>query len=344
MYRDESKDGTTPSSTEVLRRIKDLEARRPFISGTEYRQAKAEIRDWALGKIPLTDDLGNPDDRAKPMPVSSLFNPSGTLTEAGSEYQEYLFKERNKATNLYAASGNRDRLDRVLQKIGDWKKLKVQAQSSPSYQKQWNEKCQKAERDWWGNKKVQSSASTDPSLFSPDAFRRMNAEKDAALNRADWDCARKVNRQMQVEYNKEEAVWGDRDATQKDIRTAHWNDFKSAAGDVLLGAMKAAWDAFRKGYESAYENAKRASDEHRNRGANYSRPNRPVKPPRSPYDVLGLRENAQWREVKSAYRKAMMDLHPDRVSQTGMDPKTATARTQEVNAAYVELEHQMCPS
>jgi hypothetical protein len=33
-------------------------------------------------------------------------------------------------------------------------------------------------------------------------------------------------------------------------------------------------------------------------------------------------------------------LIPDRASQTGMDPKMATARTQEVNAAYVELENQ----
>ena len=31
-------------------------------------------------------------------------------------------------------------------------------------------------------------------------------------------------------------------------------------------------------------------------------------------------------------------LIPDRALQTGMDPKMATARTQEVNAAYVELE------
>jgi len=30
----------------------------------------------------------------------------------------------------------------------------------------------------------------------------------------------------------------------------------------------------------------------------------------------------------------------NRASQTGMDPKMATARTQEVNAAYVELENQ----
>jgi hypothetical protein len=33
-------------------------------------------------------------------------------------------------------------------------------------------------------------------------------------------------------------------------------------------------------------------------------------------------------------------LIPDRASQTGMDPEMATARTQEVNAAYVELENQ----
>ena len=109
-------------------------------------------------------------------------------------------------------------------------------------------------------------------------------------------------------------------------------------GVAAAGAMKAAWDAFRNSYEGAYENAKRTGEENNNRGADSSHPSEPSKRTRSPYDVLGVRENAPWREVKSAYREAMMNLHPDRVSQTGMDPKTATARTQEVNAAYVELE------
>jgi hypothetical protein len=113
-------------------------------------------------------------------------------------------------------------------------------------------------------------------------------------------------------------------------------------GEACADGMKAAWDAFRTGYESAYEDAKRARAESNNRGANSSRPSQPAKPWRSPYDVLGVCENAPWSEVKSAYRAAMMNLHPDRVSQTGIDPKTATARTQEVNAAYVELENQRC--
>jgi curved DNA-binding protein CbpA len=291
------------------------------MSDAQYRQSKAKIQDWALGKIPLTDDLGHLDDRAKPMPASNFFNPNGTLAKAGSEYQEHLFKERKQATNLYSEIGNRGRLDSVLQEIGDWKKLKNQAQSSPSYQKQRDESHQKVERDWWGNKKIQSSASTDPRHFSPEAFKRMNAERDAAYNRGDWDHAREVNRQMQIEYNKEEAVWGDRDATKKEIGTAHWNEFKSAAGDVLLGAMKAVWDAFRKGYATAYEDAKRAHDANNNRGSNSYRPSEPVERRRSPYDVLGVRENAPWSEVRSAYREAMMNLHPDRVSQTGMDQR-----------------------
>jgi hypothetical protein len=36
-------------------------------------------------------------------------------------------------------------------------------------------------------------------------------------------------------------------------------------------------------------------------------------------------------------------LIPDRASQTGMDPKMATARTQEVNAAYVEWKISLAP-
>jgi len=126
--------------------------------------------------------------------------------------------------------------------------------------------------------------------------------------------------------------------------TPRWVDV--LVGAITLGAagaegVKAAWDTFREGYESAYANAKRASEESNNRGTNSSRPSEPNKARRSPYDVLGVRENSPWSEVKSAYRKAMMDLHPDRVSQTGIDPRTATTRTQEVNAAYVELEFQM---
>jgi hypothetical protein len=110
-------------------------------------------------------------------------------------------------------------------------------------------------------------------------------------------------------------------------------------GAAVAGEVKAAWDAFRKGYGSAYEDAKRESEENNNRDANSSRESEPDKPRRSPYDVLDVDENAPWSEIKSAYREAMKKLHPDRVSQTGIDPKTATVRAQEVNAAYVELEY-----
>jgi hypothetical protein len=112
----------------------------------------------------------------------------------------------------------------------------------------------------------------------------------------------------------------------------------AAAGAV---GMKAAWNAFREEYDRAYEDAKRAHNRNSNRGEKSNHPTEPSKTHRSPYSVLGVRENAPWSEVKSAYRKAMMNLHPDRISQTGMDPTKATARTQEVNAAYVDLESRL---
>jgi DnaJ-class molecular chaperone len=93
-----------------------------------------------------------------------------------------------------------------------------------------------------------------------------------------------------------------------------------------------AWDAFRHVYETAYSDAQRAKETHRQ--------NQQAKPHRSPYDVLGVRESAPWPEIKSAYRKAMMELHPDRVMHTGIKVETAVLRTQEVNAAYVELENR----
>jgi DnaJ domain len=139
------------------------------------------------------------------------------------------------------------------------------------------------------------------------------------------------------EWAKAVALRPERYATPRWVRVL--------VGVITLGVagaegVKTAWDIFREGYENAYENAKRASAESNNGGTNSSRPSDPNKPRRSPYDVLGVHENAPWSEVKSAYRKLMMDLHPDRVSQTGRDPRTATARTQEVNAGYVELENQ----
>jgi DnaJ domain len=167
--------------------------------------------------------------------------------------------------------------------------------------------------------------------------------------RADYDeNVKKIDSEQDERIKNGTGSWWD-----KIVGMARENEGPELAGqerphsnfDLFNPAMKRAglegvWETFRQAYETAYEDAKRASHEQQNRGANSSHYERPSRPQRSPYDVLGVRENAPWNEVKSAYRKAMMNLHPDRVSETGMDPKTATMRTQEVNMAYVELENQ----
>jgi hypothetical protein len=57
-------------------------------------------------------------------------------------------------------------------------------------------------------------------------------------------------------------------------------------------------------------------------------------------DVSGVHvdENSMWSAVKTAFRKASMNCHPDRVAQTGMDPKVAEETFKEVTAAFVMLE------
>lgn len=53
------------------------------------------------------------------------------------------------------------------------------------------------------------------------------------------------------------------------------------------------------------------------------------------YSVLGVRENADSKELKQAYRNLMRKWHPD-VNRT----EDATSRTEEVNLAYAVLS---CP-
>ena len=185
--------------------------------------------------------------------------------------------------------------------------------------------------------------------FDPDTFRRLYAERKAAFERKDWAEYRNLHRQIAIECNRKEAVRGERAATLKALNEENSRTWIDITGRVVAGGVKAVWGAFRQSYDSAYEDAKRAREENRQnhryrQSKGNDRPDETTKPRRSPCEVLGVREDAPWSEIKSAYRKSMMNLHPDRVSQTGMDPKTATAWTQEVNAAYVELEARMSPS
>lgn len=61
---------------------------------------------------------------------------------------------------------------------------------------------------------------------------------------------------------------------------------------------------------------------------------------RAPREILGVSASATWAAVKSAYRKLVLQYHPDRVVHTGVDPKLAEETLKRVNAAYVVLERE----
>jgi len=50
--------------------------------------------------------------------------------------------------------------------------------------------------------------------------------------------------------------------------------------------------------------------------------------------ILGVRAGASYSEVRARYRALLMQWHPDRATQNGIDPDTAEQRTREIVAAY----------
>lgn len=59
---------------------------------------------------------------------------------------------------------------------------------------------------------------------------------------------------------------------------------------------------------------------------------------RSPYEVLGITEEASPKEIRAAFKKKSLENHPDRVG--GLDEefkKLAEKRMKEINAAYEQL-------
>jgi hypothetical protein len=65
---------------------------------------------------------------------------------------------------------------------------------------------------------------------------------------------------------------------------------------------------------------------------------------KSDWDVLSeiagvyLDENSMWNEIKSAFRRAAMNCHPDRVSQHGKTVEQATEEFKDASAAFAMLE------
>lgn len=59
-----------------------------------------------------------------------------------------------------------------------------------------------------------------------------------------------------------------------------------------------------------------------------------------PYDILGVPHDAQFNEIKAAYRKLMADNHPDRVVQNGAPrefEKAANDKAAAITSAYAQI-------
>lgn len=65
----------------------------------------------------------------------------------------------------------------------------------------------------------------------------------------------------------------------------------------------------------------------------------------SEYSIIGelagvdINENSMWSEIKTAFRKASMNCHPDRTSQHGIPHGQAEEHFKEVSAAYAIISH-----
>lgn len=57
----------------------------------------------------------------------------------------------------------------------------------------------------------------------------------------------------------------------------------------------------------------------------------------TPRQILGVAANAPWQDVVSAYRKAMLNNHPDRHELNGMTREAAEEASRQINAAYAVL-------
>ncbi|MDY0871248.1 J domain-containing protein [Dongia rigui] len=61
---------------------------------------------------------------------------------------------------------------------------------------------------------------------------------------------------------------------------------------------------------------------------------------RGPYDILGIAENASDAEVKAAYHKAIMPIHPDNIASKDLPPDfvaLANRMSAQANEAYAKI-------
>jgi DnaJ-class molecular chaperone len=61
---------------------------------------------------------------------------------------------------------------------------------------------------------------------------------------------------------------------------------------------------------------------------------------RTPLEILGLGSGTTWSQIRSAYRRLALQLHPDRAPLNGLTVQAATRAFQELQAAYTVLHDQ----
>lgn len=65
-----------------------------------------------------------------------------------------------------------------------------------------------------------------------------------------------------------------------------------------------------------------------------------TRPSRDPYDILGITESASDAEVKAAYHKAIMPVHPDNIQALNLPPDflaLANRMAAQANEAYAKI-------